>query len=497
MKRENKRFILITIYFLLTLTINVKAQWIQKGQTIEGQVLYDLTGRSVSVNNDGSIVAVGATWGTGDTALTGNVRVFEDSSGIWIQKGNILKGENYGDEFGRSVSLNADGSVIVVGVPFSDKNGTNFGCVKVFRDSSNQWVQMGSSICGNALISGQSFGKSVSLNDDGNILVVGATTGLPTGDMTTGCVEVYEFVSGSWIQKGNTSIGEGTLDGFGCSVSISSNGLTFVAGAINNYGVNGCAGHARVFEFNSGNWIQKGSDIDGEYAGDNSGISVSINSDASIVAVGANLNGILGVYKGHVRIYEYINTDWIQLGNDIDGEADRDGFGHSVSIDSVGHTVVVGAPGNSNNVNGAGQAKVYNYLSGSWIQSGNDFYGDSIENYLGVSTSVSSNGETVAFGASSDYSGPGYVKVFRKSAVGISETNAKIEHNIYPNPTTGIITIDYKGVKSIEIINSLGQSVQVLDGNQNTINIGSYPSGIYFIKYSTKNSVVVEKIILK
>ena len=68
---------------------------------------------------------------------------------------------------------------------------------------------------------------------------------------------------------------------------------------------------------------QLGSDIDGEAGGDNSGISVSLSSDGSIVAIGAFYNGDGGNNSGHVRVYSYnsSNDSWSQLGSDIDGEA--------------------------------------------------------------------------------------------------------------------------------------------------------------------------------
>ncbi len=50
------------------------------------------------------------------------------------------------------------------------------------------------------------------------------------------------------------------------------------------------AGQVRVYENISGTWTQVGSDIDGEAAGDYSGRSVSLSSDGSTVAIGANLN---------------------------------------------------------------------------------------------------------------------------------------------------------------------------------------------------------------
>ena len=52
----------------------------------------------------------------------------------------------------------------------------------------------------------------------------------------------------------------------------------------------------------SQDWVQLGSDIDGEAAGDNSGRSVALSSDGTIVAVGADKNDGNGNKSGHVRV---------------------------------------------------------------------------------------------------------------------------------------------------------------------------------------------------
>ena len=88
---------------------------------------------------------------------------------------------------------------------------------------------------------------------------------------------------------------------------------------------------------------QLGSDIDGEAAGDYSGTSVSMNSAGDRVAIGADYNDGTGEDAGHVRVYEYSNSSWTQLGSDIDGEAAGDFSGRSVSMNSAGDRVAIGA----------------------------------------------------------------------------------------------------------------------------------------------------------
>ena len=157
--------------------------------------------------------------------------------------------------------------------------------------------------------------------------------------------------------------GEAAGDFSGFSVSISSDGTIVAIGADNNDGNGTNSGHVRIYEWNSGSssWDKKGSDIDGEAAADYSGQSVSISSDGTIVAIGANGNDGNGNAAGHVRIYEWNGSAWIQRGNDIDGEAANDNSGRSVSLSSDGTIVAIGAYGNDGNGNAAGHVRVYEF----------------------------------------------------------------------------------------------------------------------------------------
>ena len=103
---------------------------------------------------------------------------------------------------------------------------------------------------------------------------------------------------------------------------------------------------------------QVGSDIDGEAAGDASGKSVSMNSAGDRVAIGAYYNDGTASNAGHVRVYEYSNSSWSQLGSDIDGEAAGDLSGKSVSINSAGDRGAIGAYGNDGTGSNAGQVRV-------------------------------------------------------------------------------------------------------------------------------------------
>ena len=167
----------------------------------------------------------------------------------------------------------------------------------------------------------------------------------------------------SWTKVGSDIDGETTSDYSGWSVSLSSDGSVVAVGARDNDGVNGgFSGHVRVYSWNGSVWTQRGADIDGEAASDQSGTSVSLSSDGSVVAVGAYLNDGNGTNSGHVRVYTWDGTVWTQRGADIDGEAVSDQSGWRVSLSSDGTVVAVGAILNDG-VNGSdsGHVRVYKY----------------------------------------------------------------------------------------------------------------------------------------
>ncbi|SVE18704.1 uncharacterized protein METZ01_LOCUS471558, partial [marine metagenome] len=233
-----------------------------------------------------------------------------------------------------------------------------------------------------------------------------------------GHVRVYEYSNSSWTQLGSDIDGEAAGDQSGWSVSMNTAGDRVAIGAYRNDGTGSQAGHVRVYEYSNSSWTQLGSDIDGEAADDNSGNSVSMNSAGDRVAIGAHNNERTGSQAGHVRVYEYSNNSWTQLGSDIDGEATDDNSGISVSVNSAGDRVAIGAYRNDGTASNAGHVRVYEYSSSSWSQLGSDIDGEAAGDYSGISVSVNSAGDRVAIGATSnDGTGnnAGHVRVYEYS----------------------------------------------------------------------------------
>ena len=130
--------------------------------------------------------------------------------------------------------------------------------------------------------------------------------------------------------------------------------MTVAVGAFRR---NSDKGVTRVYKYNAttGQWPQLGPNILGDGTLEYFGVSVSISADGTTVAVGARLsNGQRGV----TRVYRYNATtdQWPQLTPNILGDGSVESFGHSVSLSADGTTVAVGAPGNNS---GKGATRVY------------------------------------------------------------------------------------------------------------------------------------------
>ncbi len=414
-----KTVLLLTQIIVLLSTISsitFAQSWPQLDSDIDGEAADDWSGWSVALSSDGSRVAIGASLNDGNGSLSGHVRIFYYNGAAWIKLGLDIDGEAAGDYSGYSVSLSSDGSRVAIGAIYNDGNGDNSGHVRVYEYSGTPlaWTKLGDDIDGEA--ADDRLGGSVSLSSDGSRVAIGAYQNTGVNGFRSGHVRVYEYSGSAWIKLGDDIDGEAADDLSGVTVSLSSDGSRVAIGALLNHGVNGT--YARlvgVYNYRRTAWIKLGDDIDGEAAGDYSGNSVSLSSDGSRVAIGAPYNAGNGNQSGHVRIFYYNGAAWIKLGDDIDGEAAGDLSGRSVSLSSDGNRVAIGAPYNAGNGSASGHVRIFYYNGSAWIKLGDDIDGEVAGDWSGISVSLSSDGSRVAIGAphnAGNGGDSGHVRVF-------------------------------------------------------------------------------------
>jgi len=124
--------------------------WVPKGVTLTGAASNVDFGFAVSLSDDGNTLAVGS---PKQSSATGKVSIFTwDASATppaWGTPADIAA-EDAGENFGRALEMNADGTVVVVGARDNDDGGANSGETRVFALSGGSWSQRGADIPGAA-----------------------------------------------------------------------------------------------------------------------------------------------------------------------------------------------------------------------------------------------------------------------------------------------------------------------------------------------------------
>lgn len=152
------------------------------------------------------------------------------------------------DEFGGSLALNGDGTILAVGAHKADGDAVDSGAVYIYerRDS---WSEARYITAPDAQ-AGDSFGGAVALSDDGLILAVGASgedssargvAGDPANDNAVDSGAVYMFTAdgvNTYVKARNTrdvrdvfGNPDGDRFGFYGAVALSGSGLTLAVGA--------------------------------------------------------------------------------------------------------------------------------------------------------------------------------------------------------------------------------------------------------------------------
>lgn len=296
----------------------------------------DTFGGAVALSADGDSLAVGA-YGEASSATSingeqndqlapfaGAAYVFRFDGGVWQQQAYIkASNAEFGDFFGWSADLSADGNTLAVGALLESSNATGVGgdqhnnssfasgAVYLYQFDGVEWTQQAYIKASNADTE-DAFGGAIALSADGDALAATAwfedsvATGV-NGDQTdnsatdAGAVYLFRFDGSDWsqaayIKSSNTDNG----DWFGWSTALSGDGGALVVGAVGEAsgaaGINGdqgdnsthSAGAAYLFRFDGFEWIQRSyvkasnADVQDEFGG-----SVALSADGESLAIGA------------------------------------------------------------------------------------------------------------------------------------------------------------------------------------------------------------------
>lgn len=228
------------------------------------------------------------------------------------------------------------------------------------------------------------------------------------------CSLIPSFCLAQWTQLGSDVEGQFSGGDFGNSIRMNATGSRFIVGApttpIDSVRA---VGMVRVFEWRDNEWTQLGSDLLGRGYGEFFGNSVDISDDGSVIVVGSPCISV-PTLPGYTAVYEWSGTDWVKRGTDIQGEENSGNLndaGTAVAMNADGTVIAIGASTNSNTVEYSGHVRVYQWDGATWIQRGQDLDGTTRFSLFGTSVSLNSRGDVLAVGSAGAGIG-GEVRVF-------------------------------------------------------------------------------------
>ena len=474
-------------------------EWYSMGN-LQGTEQNGRFGHSVVMDSTGSIVASGSPWSSNGrghvqihTASTRSIDNGENSEIIWQITGDggnndsggneilspfLLQGENEGDQFGRTIALNDDGTVIAVSsLGYDDYRGL----VQVYQnvqyiDNTNDWMPLGEPLQSADDVENGCFGKAVALNSLGNILAVSSSRFAVNETIDfyddyfpiDGSIEIFELVESTnkWQRLGQAIRGQtDSFEECGAQIDLSDDGQTVVFSCPR---YNNNQGRIAMYEYSSvsGTWEDsttttgslnsilsgKGDNDDNTGGGnDNSqqqqeendyfgGFGLSMSGDG-MNACASSATGYYRCFRRYSRNNDKQGRNgWHQLGREISSLLPSGRvLACSLSLASNGPNGLVLVSGiylffdwristgfstihwyhdpTSNDENGSDGSGGGSDVS-DWVYIANSersddflFIGQNIGDRYGSSTAVSQNGLVVAVGADSSVTG-GNVKLF-------------------------------------------------------------------------------------
>ncbi len=295
----------------------------------------------------------------------------------WEPLGQVISGDANSLEAGKPV-LSGDGRTLAIPAIYSD---VARGHVDVYSLVNGQWVRKGLRLVGSD--SGDQFGSDVALDEDGNVLAVGANLADGAGNATNaaGEVTVYDWVNGAWTQRGTTIYGDSTGNSLGDRVHLDATGQRLLASASYNDDAGPNRGKVLVFKWFNNNWIQVGNSPAGSSDNDWYGSKVDLSDDGERMIVGVtnrNLVEIRVLNAGQWQLEATFNPNDVIF------------FGWTVAIDGTGSTAVV----SSFVTNGVSKLTILRRIGSTWSVSDQLIISNEVK---GVQ--ISADGRTIAYSA--------------------------------------------------------------------------------------------------
>jgi hypothetical protein len=246
------------------------------------------------------------------------------------------------------------------------------------------------------------YGASSALSADGTVMAVGASLRDTATDQ--GGVYIYDWSGTEWVQRGDVLL---AADGaaselFGAAVALNSDGTILAVGAKQRTYASRYGG-VYIYDWSGSAWVQRGSVLVPDFTGQYRpyfGSSVAVDSTGTILAVGAEQWDGAIENSGAVFIYDWSGSAWVQRGSIIDS-SNAIRIGSGVSLSSDGEILAVGAYYYYSGWAAQGGVYIYDWSGTAWTQRGSVITASdaAANDWFGWSCALSGNGAALIVGA--------------------------------------------------------------------------------------------------
>ena len=378
-----------TLEFTVDWTAASEQQKIQASDKQAG----DEFGHSVSISDDGNTAIVGAPLEDAGGTDTGAAYIFTRSGSTWAEQSKIVAADPAQDDiFGGSVGISGDGDTVIVGTN-KGLGASGGNSAYIFTRSGSTWTQQSKIIASDD--SGSSyFGCEVSISDDGNTAIIGAKEA-----GTAGQSYIFTRSGSTWTQQSILVPSDGTSgDAFGFSASLSNDGNTAIVGSRTKSTVGYNFGAAYIYTRSGSIWAEQSILLpDDASSGAEFGWSVSLSNDGNTAIVSAwreNSN------SGSAYIFTRSGSTWTQQSKIVPSDAASARFGSSVSVSNDGNTVIAGSLRESTGAHFAGAAYIFTRSGSTWTEQSKIQASDKqASDQFGISSAVSGDGRAIIVGS--------------------------------------------------------------------------------------------------
>jgi hypothetical protein len=368
--------------------------------------LYDnndsLFGTEFAVSDNGEIIAIASEYKNYLHVYKWNEMNYSWDLTI-IEENNLSVNSGYG----KSISINGNGNIIAVGVPGGQNSNTSItGKVIIYNISDLNNIEK--SVIEPASTDNQYFGRSLKISNNANSLLIGA----PDFNNDSGKIYYYSYSNNNWVltsellpvnSESNLKFGS-RIDATPDFSRIATTQQKLTDEKVFIYSYN--AAISPFFELEHTIEDSNSSSLNATF-----GYAISISANGEVLAVSEHLAP--SNHNGCVYIY-YASNNWSNPHKISDNSLTlldfNAYFGYSIDLNNNGDNLLIGAYHTNTNDSPYGKALKYNYSNNNWSKSFTYNINDTnSEDQFGYKVLFSGNGNKTFIGAPKNNTGSVYI----------------------------------------------------------------------------------------